>query len=229
MKHIAIIPARSGSKGVKNKNIKYLNGKPLIAYTIQAAQASGIYSNIYVTTDSQEIADIALAEGALIPFLRSQDLANDSALAVDVMIDVLNKINIEKPKETYFSMLQPTTPLRSEEDCKSSHEILLKNSFSSLISITECSEHPYKMVRKSKTNSRLNFLDWPIENPPRQSLPKIYIYNGAFYSSRVDCFLENKTFVNEDTYLYEMPKTRSVNIDDETDFKLAEILVSGSI
>ena len=101
MKHIAIIPARSGSKGVKNKNIKYLNGKPLIAHTIQAAQASGIYSNIYVTTDSQEIADIALAEGALIPFLRSQDLANDSALAVDVMIDVLNKINIEKLKNCW--------------------------------------------------------------------------------------------------------------------------------
>jgi CMP-N-acetylneuraminic acid synthetase len=85
------------------------------------------------------------------------------------------------------------------------------------------------MVRKSNTNSRLNFLDWPIENPPRQSLPKIYIYNGAFYSSRVDFFLENKTFVNEDTYLYEMPKTRSVNIDDEIDFKLAEILVSEGI
>ena len=226
MKHIAIIPARSGSKGVKNKNIRFLNGEPLIAHTIKTAIASEVYSAVYVSTDSEEIAEIAIAEGALVPFLRSKTLAEDSALAVDVMIDALKRISIEKPDQTYFSMLQPTTPLRNKEDCKLVHEILIRNSLSSLISITQCSEHPYKMVRKSNNNSRLNFLDWPYENPPRQSLPEIYIYNGAFYSSKVECFIENKTFVNDDTYLYEMPKERSINIDDEIDFKLAEILAT---
>jgi len=228
MKHIAIIPARSGSKGVKNKNIKILNGLPLITYTIRAAIDSKVYSSIYVSTDSQEIADIAISEGALVPFLRSNNLSNDSALAVDVMLDMLNNIQIEDPATTYFSMLQPTTPLRSSEDCIYTNDILQNSPISSLISVTECSEHPYKMVRKSTDNIRLNFLDWPIENPPRQSLPEIYIYNGAFYSSNVNYFLKNKTFVSSKTYLYEMPKNRSINIDDEIDFSLAEILASAT-
>ncbi len=226
MKHIAIIPARSGSKGVKNKNIKPLNGKPLISHTIQVALSSKVYSDVYVTTDSQDIADIAIADGAIVPFLRTKELASDSALAVDVILDILNKLEIENPDKTYFSMLQPTSPLRNVDDCIQTNRILNQDLCNTLISVAECSEHPYKMVRKSKNNIRLNFLDWPIENPPRQTLPDLYIYNGAFYSSRVDLFQNKKTFVHEDTFLYEMPKIRSVNIDDTIDFMLAELLLS---
>tara|TARA_B100000242_G_scaffold17275_1_gene10593 strand:+ start:34218 stop:34904 length:687 start_codon:yes stop_codon:yes gene_type:complete len=226
MKHIAIIPARSGSKGVKNKNIKPLNGKPLISHTIQVALSSKVYSDVYVTTDSQDIADIAIADGAIVPFLRTKELASDNALAVDVILDTLNKLEIKNPDKTYFSMLQPTSPLRNVDDCIQTNRILNQDLCNTLISVAECSEHPYKMVRKSKNNIRLNFLDWPIENPPRQTLPDLYIYNGAFYSSRVDLFQNKKTFVHEDTFLYEMPKIRSVNIDDTIDFMLAELLLS---
>lgn len=224
MKAIAIIPARAGSQGVKNKNIRMVGGKPLICHTIIAARLSGIYDDIIVTTDSSEIAEISTDSGASVPFLRSPNLADNKALAVDVMVDTLERLNTEYTNDSYFCMLQPTTPLRSVEDCINVHEMMISKSAYSVVSVTECSEHPYKMVRKSSSQLRLNFLDWPIENPPRQSLPKLFVYNGAFYAAKINLFLSQKTFVSDETKLYEMPKERSVNIDDEIDLIFADIL-----
>jgi len=225
MRTIAIIPARAGSQGVKNKNIRLVGGIPLICHTIIAARSSEVYSDVIVTTDSSEIAEIARDAGASVPFLRSDQLANNKALAVDVMVDSLKRLNAEYSDDSYFCMLQPTTPLRSAQDCVSVHEMMMSNLAHSVISVTECSEHPYKMVRKSSSQLRLNFLDWPVENPPRQSLPKLFIYNGAFYAANINLFLDQKTFVSEKTKLYEMPKERSVNIDDEIDLVLADSLL----
>lgn len=225
MKSIAIIPARAGSQGVKNKNIRLVAGIPLICHSIMAARSSGVYSDIIVTTDSSEIAKIATDAGASVPFIRSHNLADNKALAVDVMIDSLKRLYTKYSEDSYFCMLQPTTPLRSAEDCVSVHEMMASKLASSVISVTECSEHPYKMVRKSGSNERLSFLDWPIENPPRQSLPKLFIYNGAFYAANINLFLNQETFVTEKTKLYEMPKERSVNIDDEIDLILADALI----
>lgn len=226
MKTIAIIPARAGSQGVKNKNIRLVGGMPLILHTIMTARSSGVYSDVIVTTDSSEIAEIATDAGASVPFLRSDQLADNKALAVDVMVDSLQRLNAEYSDESYFCMLQPTTPLRSAQDCVNVHEMMMSEPAHSLISVTECSEHPYKMVRKSSSQLRLNFLDWPVENPPRQSLPELFIYNGAFYAAKINLFLAQKTFVSEKTKLYEMPKDRSVNIDDEIDLVLADALLS---
>jgi CMP-N,N'-diacetyllegionaminic acid synthase len=225
MKTIAIIPARAGSQGVKNKNIRLVNGKPLICHTIIAARSSGVYSDVIVTTDSPKIAEIATDAGASVPFIRSDKLADNKALAVDVMVDSLKRLDVEYSDDSYFCMLQPTTPLRSAQDCVNVHEMMTSNLASSVISVTECSEHPYKMVRKSSSQLRLPFLDWPVENPPRQSLPQLFIYNGAFYAANINLFLNQKTFVTEKTKLYEMPKERSVNVDDEIDLILADALL----
>jgi CMP-N,N'-diacetyllegionaminic acid synthase len=226
MKTIAIIPARAGSQGVKNKNIRLVGGMPLICHTIIAARSSGVYSDVIVTTDSSEIAEIATDAGASVPFLRSDQLADNKALAVDVMVDSLKRLNADYSDDSYFCMLQPTTPLRSAQDCVNVHEMMMSKIAHSVISVTECSEHPYKMVRKSSSQLRLNFLDWPVENPPRQSLPKLFIYNGAFYAANINLFLDQKTFVSGKTKLYEMPKERSVNIDDEIDLVLADALLN---
>lgn len=226
MKKIAIIPARAGSKGVKNKNIRLVGGVPLICHSIVTAIESNIYTDVIVTTDSSEIADIAINAGAKVPFIRSAKLSDGKALAVDVMLDVLDKLRIVYCDNSYFVMLQPTSPIRTIDDYMYVDQMMRKKSVQSLISVTECSEHPYKMVRKGPESLRMQFLDWPVENPPRQSLPPVYVYNGAFYAAKINEFLINKSFVTKSTKLYDMPRERSVNIDDELDLILADALLN---
>ena len=224
MKSIAIIPARAGSQGVVNKNIRFVGGIPLICHSIATAISSKVFTDVIVTTDSPEIAEIALNAGASVPFIRSEELSDGRALAVDVMLDTLEKLSSKYCDHSYFAMLQPTSPLRTIEDCIAVNGLIRDKETQSVISVTECSEHPYKMVKKSQAGFRLDFLDWPVENPPRQSLPKIFIYNGAFYAAKINDFLRAKTFVTERTKLYEMPRERSVNIDDELDLMLANAI-----
>lgn len=226
MKILGVIPARGGSKGVPNKNIRLLNGQPLIVHTIQAAVASHVFDKILVTTDSEEIRQIAIEAGAEAPFLRESSLATDTALAVPVIQDATRRAT------DYFGyefeavcMLQPTTPLRSAEDCKKVSEILAADeTLDSVISVVEVSQHPYKMIRKSSDGLMLPFLDWPVENPPRQSLPKVFTYNGAFYLTRTAVLMEAGSFKGNKCHLYEMPFMRSVNIDNALDFDLADII-----
>ena len=226
MKILGVIPARSGSKGVPNKNIRQLGEQPLIVHTINTALASAVFDKVLVTTDSEEIRQIAITAGAEAPFLRDAKLATDIALAVHVIQDATLRAT------QYFGydfeavcMLQPTTPWRTVEDCKNVSEILTADkTLDSVISVVEVSQHPYKMVRKASNGTLTPFLDWPVENPPRQSLPKVFTYNGAFYLTRTGVLMEMGSFKGTKCHLYEMPFVRSLNIDNELDFDLAEII-----
>ena len=228
MKILGLIPARKGSKGVPNKNIKNLAGAPLVTHTVEAALASKVFHRVVVSTDCEVTQAIVENAGAIAPFLREANLADDTALATMVIADALEK------SEVYFSesydvvcMLQPTTPLRSADDCRNVAEIMrTQPNTDSVISVVEAAQNPYKLVRRDADGQLQHFLDWPVENPPRQSLPTFYSYNGAFYATRTDVFKATNSFRGNRCTLYEMPAERSVNIDSLFDFEVAELLLA---
>lgn len=224
---LAVIPARAGSKGVKNKNIRELGDKPLIEYTINAAVESAVFADIWVTTDSPAIQSYAQSRNVFCPQLREESLSGDQALAVDTVVDAL--VRAEKYLSKTFDfvcMLQPTSPLRTFRDCQDAVKLLTSgDGYDSLVSGVAVSEHPHKMFRISEGRLFQKFLDWPVENPPRQTLPEVYVYNGAFYIVDAKILKEKKTFLGKSTIVYTMPRERSVNIDSEIDFRLAEILL----
>ena len=221
---IAIIPARSGSKGLKNKNIKFFKGRPLICHTIETALKSKYISRVIVSTDSKKIAKIAKANGAEIPFLRSKALSSDKANAVDVYIDVLNKIKIrEKIKINNFIVLQPTSPLRISKDIDLAIELFNKKNAYSVISVSKF-EIPVEWILKKKNDKICKKFINLKEIQNRQSAEDLFIPNGAIFVFNANYFKNKKKYYSKKTYGYLMPKERSIDIDDILDFKLAELL-----
>lgn len=227
MSSIAIIPARSGSKGVPDKNIKLLKGKPLMAYTIEAARASGVFDEIMVSTDSAEYAAIAEKYGAKVPFLRSAKNAGDAASTWDTIEEVLQKY--EQIGKTFddFCLLQPTSPLRTAEDIKKAYlEFHRKNAFA-VVSVCEC-EHSPLWCNTLNDNLELKEFIMPNNYSQRQNLKKFYRINGAIYIVNRKKFLKNQFIYRDGSYAYIMSNERSVDIDSELDFKLAELIIADS-
>lgn len=220
-KILAIIPARSGSKGLKDKNVKEMNGKPLIAYTIEVAKESELFSDIIVSTDSEKYANISKKYGAEVPFFRSEDLSGDGASTNDVVIEVLE--NLEKIGKEYdtFIILQPTSPLRTVEDLRNAYGLYKKNKANSVVSVCEMEHSPLWSNTLSESNSMDNFLE-KIGNKNRQQLEKYYRINGAIYISNVEYFKKYKNFYKEKSYAYIMSREHSIDIDEELDFRIAE-------
>jgi CMP-N-acetylneuraminic acid synthetase len=223
-KILAIIPARGGSKGIKDKNIKPLNGKPLIYYSIHESLESNIIQEVMVNTDSEKIASISKKYGAKIPFLRSKELATDEASSVDVIEDTLNYYEQRNISFDYFILLQPTSPLRRREDIIRAFEILEQKNAKSIVSVCEAEHSPLLMNKLDNDLSMKDFLKKE-NDKRRQDFDKYYRLNGAIYISEVKNFLETKNFYGEGSYAYIMPNNRSVDIDNEIDLKLAEIIM----
>lgn len=222
MRILGIIPARGGSKGVPRKNIKLIGDKPLIAYTIGAAANSKLTRTV-VTTDDEEIANVAMRWGGDVPFFRPAELATDLANAVAVMQHAL-QITEEQEGKQYdaIMMLQPTTPFRRTEDIDKAIDILESTGADSVISVVDVDgHHPARMkyVEEGK------IIDPPFceayENQPRQELKKIYIKNGAIYLTRRRTLLKN-SFKGDDCRALIMPVQISANIDNVHDFRYAE-------
>jgi N-acylneuraminate cytidylyltransferase/CMP-N,N'-diacetyllegionaminic acid synthase len=224
---VAIIPARGGSKGVKNKNIKLLNGIPLIAYTIKAAKESGIFDKIIVSTDSKDIADIALQYGAEVPFLRPSELATDTATTKDVILHALDWMNKNDLSFDYFMLLQPTSPLRSCDNIKDAVKVLIDKDANAVISVCEVEHSPLWSNVLPENMSLKNFIRDDVKHKRRQDLPKYYRLNGAIYICEVNMYLKTKDWFSENAYAYVMPSDKSIDIDYEIDFKIAEILIKG--
>ena len=223
-KFLAIIPARSGSKGLKDKNIKLLNDKPLISYTIEAAKKSGIFDYIIVSTDSSNYASISRQYGAEIPFLRSEELSSDTASSTDVIIDVINRLEKLDIKFDFFVLLQPTSPLRNEDDIRSATELLFAKSADSIVSVCESEYSPELMNILDESYNLTNFIS-KNENKRRQDLSKYYRLNGAIYICDTKYFKKNKDFYGPKSYAYIMEKFNSVDIDEQLDFIIAESLI----
>jgi CMP-N,N'-diacetyllegionaminic acid synthase len=223
MNIIGVIPARGGSKGVHKKNIKLLGDFPLISYTIKSALKSNL-SDVIVSTDCNDIADVTKQEGANLPFMRPEKFATDTASSLDVIVHALR--TYEEMNNTSIDaimMLQPTTPFRSTEDINCAIELLQNNpEADSVISVVDVGgTHPARM--KYLENGYLvdpEFCEAK-ENQNRQELIPMYIRNGAIYLSRRETLL-TRSFKGNKSMAYIMPAIRSVNIDTLSDFQYAE-------
>ena len=222
--NLAIIPARSGSKGLKDKNIKLLNGKPLIAYTIEAALKSNIFREVLVSTDSEEYKKVSQEYGAWVPFLRPRCFAEDNTSTNEVIENVL--LTLENMGKTYenFMVLQPTSPLRDENDLKEAFDFFIEKNANSVVSMCEC-EHSPLLTRKLSNEKQLDGFFADLKCSRRQELNNYYRLNGAIYLAKVDYFKKYKDFYKENSYAYIMDKCKSVDIDDMNDFLYAEFLM----
>jgi len=227
-KIVCVIPARGGSKGLPGKNIKKLLDKPLIAYTIEHAKSSKYIDRVIVSTDSQDIADVAKQYKAEVPFIRPGELASDNSSTLDVLIHAIDWI--ERSEGYSFSilvLLHVTTPLRKVEDVDNCIELLVRERADNVFSVTEAHRNPYfNMVEKRDNAVRLvkegNFIT-------RQSASPVFDINCSIYLWWKDILKEKKSLFLDKTQIYIMPKERSIDIDDLIDFKIAEILLKESI
>ena len=228
MNNLAIIPARSGSKGLKDKNIKKLYGKPLIGYSIDAARKSGVFSEIIVSTDSKEYADISVALGAQVPFLRSPEMSNDTASSWDVVIEVLEKYREQGQYFDTVCLLQPTSPLRDDSDIIAGYRLLEEMQGDSITSVCEVDHSPLWSM-KLPDNLSLNSFNKECEDIPRQKLGIYYRLNGAIYIRKIAYAEENVRILNEDDYALIMEKNHSIDIDTQDDFNMAELYMGQMI
>lgn len=223
-KIIAIIPARSGSKGLKNKNIKQLNGKPLMAYSIEAALKSQCFDRIVVSTDSEDYAKIAIEYGAEVPFLRPEHLADDETTINNVIIDLLAKFKNINEEFDCLMLLQPTSPLRSSDDIKKAIKLMKEKDANAVISICEVEHSPLYTGQVPEDLCIDGFIKKGISTR-RQELPNYYRINGAIYLMKTDYLLKYGDYYKEKCYAYLMAKERSIDIDNEFDFILTACLM----
>jgi N-acylneuraminate cytidylyltransferase len=231
---LAIIPARGGSKSIPRKNIKLLAGKPLIGWKVEAAKKSKLITRIIISTDDQEIADVAKSFGAEIPFLRPKEIAQDLSTDVEFIDHALTFL---KEKEGYVPdivlRLPPTSPLCNEDHIDEGIEKLLSTpGADSVRPITEAPKHPYKMWRISDDKSKLvPFLSKEVtgfdepQNMPRQLFPKVYVHTGGMDVLWRKTIEEQRSTSGKHVAYFHMKPEDSVNIDYPIDFEIAEILM----
>lgn len=222
---LAIIPARSGSKGVIDKNIKDLDGKPLLAYSIEAALKADIFDTVMVSTDSLRYADIAQEFGAEVPFLRSQKASSDIASTRECIIDVLDNYRIRGKTYEKFMILQPTSPLRKDQDIIEADKLYKDKNAKSVISVCEMSHSPLWSNTIGTSLSMKGFIDKEFDNR-RQELESYYRINGAIYLHDVEHYLNNEYIYDDTCYAYIMSNSCSIDIDDNLDFIVAEAILS---
>ncbi|MDD6340712.1 MAG: acylneuraminate cytidylyltransferase family protein [Eubacteriales bacterium] len=225
-KVLAVITARSGSKGLKDKNIMPLNGKPLIGHTIDAARESGIFDTVHVSTDSELYAQISRDLGADVPFLRSAENSSDSASSWAVVREVIERYGNEGKVFDTCVLLQPTSPLRTSEDIRNSFALYCEKNAKSVTSVCEV-EHPVQWCFELGEDRLMDsFVNSPYKKCRRQLLPKNYQLNGAIYITSCENILsEDFDFYGEKCYAYVMPHDRSLDIDDDVDLAIAELLM----
>lgn len=227
MRNIAIIIARSGSKGLKDKNIRLLNGKPLMAYTIEAALQSGCFDTVMVSTDSRKYGKIAKEYGAEVPFYRSKETSKDSTSPWDVVKEVLDRYKERGEEYDTFALLQPTSPLRNAEDIRNAYEEFTEKKANAVVSMCEleCAIHLVNKLPKSL--SMKGFITEKQYNKRRQEIRPYYRFNGAIYISKVRTFYKHMNIYEDKCYAYIMDRNRSYDIDSEFDLKIVEAILNG--
>ena len=238
MKNIAIITARSGSKGLPHKNIKMLNGRPLMTWSIKAALDSGMFDTVMVSTDSEEYAKIAREYGAEVPFLRSEATSQDNSSSWDTVAEVLNKYRELGREFDTLMLLQPTSPLRSGEDIKKAYKYFEEKNAKAVIGACETEQNPLLASAFGPSGSfgsdRISLVEMFRDQFKlgdnhsyfrRQALPDFYRANGAMYLVDVKRFEEDHYFYDENCYAYVMEQQNSIDIDTELDFVIAEAVM----
>lgn len=226
-KVLCTICARGGSKGVKNKNIKLLNGKPLIAYTIEQAKQSGLFEHIVISTDSDAIAETTQKNGAEVFFKRSAEMASDTAGKLDVIRDAFLR------SEAHYGCtfdhlidLDATAPLRSVQDILDSYAQFLRDDNDNLITAMPSRRSPYFNLVEVDAQGKVALSKKLSEGVVRrQDAPKSYDMNASIYIWKRDTILEQNSLFLDKTGLYVMPEERSIDIDTELDFEFVEFLM----
>lgn len=217
---LGVIPARGGSKGVPRKNIRVVGGKPLIAWTIEAAQKSKYIDRLILSSEDQEIIKVARNWGCDAPFVRPLDLAQDHTPGIDPVLHAINEV----PGFDYVMLLQPTSPLRTTEDIDQCLEWCLYQDAPSCVTVTSPDKSPYWMYTLGDKRTMCPLISSELITN-RQDLPKVYALNGAIYVAKISFLTTEKSFIHANTAAFIMPKERSLDIDDAFDLDLFDFIV----
>ncbi|RED44290.1 cytidylyltransferase domain-containing protein [Aestuariispira insulae] len=226
-KVLVVITARGGSKGLPGKNIKPLMGKPLIAYTIEAARDSHYVDRIIVSSDSQDIVDTAVAYGAEAPFIRPESLAGDLSKQEDAILHAMDWVEAEEGAYDYVMVLVPTTPLRDAAEVDACLEALVENDDAKAIfTVRECDHHPWQANALPESQSMRDFIDPAIRTKNRQELPQFFQLSGSVCLSEWEHFRKEQSFLTDKTFAYLTDARNGLDIDNLKDFLLAEVYLN---
>lgn len=232
MKILAFIPARGGSKRIPDKNIKLLNNKPLISYTIETAKKSKYINRIVVSTDSEKIANIARKYGADVPFLRPKEISQADSTEMQFFEHALNWFSkYENYEPDLIVLLYPTSPFRKPESIDKAIEEMMKHpEADSLRSVKLCSEHPYKMwvIEDGYLKPFIKGKDPNIHTLSYHLLPTVYIQNASIYITKIATIRNKKSPTGDIIVPFIMDEIESIDINNPIDFKFAELLIKGS-
>lgn len=221
---LAIIPARAGSKGIKDKNIVDLCGKPLIAYSIESALKSKYIDRVVVSTDGDKIAEVAKEYGAEVPFLRPDYLASDTAKTIDCVMHCIEELQNMGDNYDYIVLLQPTQPLRESFHIDEAIELMLEKDAEGLVSICKVKEHPI-LMRTLDDNGNMKRLLECSSTQRRQDFKEFYRVNGVIYINKINENLNRETSLNDNELPYIMDEKYSVDIDELLDIKIAKLMI----
>jgi len=221
IKNLCIIPARGGSKRILKKNIKDFLGKPIIAYSIEAALKSELFEEVMVSTDDAEIANIAKLYGAVVPFMRSDKNADDFATTVDVLIEVIENYRAEGRSFDNIACLYPSAPFTTSNKLQEAYKILLNKKMDTVFPVMTFSFPIQRSLKMS--NGKLEYLYPEFENSRSQDLEKAYHDAGQFYFINTSMLLINKSILSKNTGAIHISELEAQDIDNETDWKIAEI------
>ena len=220
-KVLAVIPARGGSKGVPRKNIRPLAGKPLLAWSIEAAGGSRYIDRLVLSSDDAEIIRVAREAGCEVPFVRPAELARDDTPGIEPVLHTLEML----PGYDYVVLLQPTSPFRTAADIDRCIETCAAKGAPACVSVTHPDKSPFWMYTLDGETRMTPILPPPEGFFRRQDLPQVYALNGAVYVAETEWLLKNRTFITEETLGCVMSKENSVDIDTEQDLAFCEFLL----
>lgn len=217
---LALIPARGGSKGIKNKNIIDLCGKPLVSYSIESGKRSNYIDDVVVTTDSNEIADVAKKFNAWVPFMRPRSLASDTSKTIDCVLHAVHTLETMGHYYDLCILLQPTQPLRTTEDIDKSIHTFFEYKCESLLSVSPVNDAPI-LIRQLNKDGTLTHLINQTSTVRRQDMLPYYVVNGCIYINKIEDLCESTSF-NDNKTAFIMSKDHSVDIDNPSDLDLAK-------
>ena len=221
---LGIIPARGGSKGIPHKNITKLNGKPLIVHTIEAAKKSKLLNKIVVSTDDKKIATISKRHGIQV-IHRPSKLAKDDTGGTPVFIHTIKEIMQEDFEPDIIVILQPTSPLRNNQDIDNAIRLFLNNNCDSVVSICKVEHPPFWIFKKTNSDKLNRFIKTGKTIKRRQDSPPLYRLNGAVYVTTKQNLFKTKKIITSNIRGYVMPVERSADIDSYFDLKISELLL----
>jgi CMP-N,N'-diacetyllegionaminic acid synthase len=226
-KVLVIVPARSGSKGLKDKNILEIHGKPLLAWPINAALKSKYVDEVVLSTDSETYKQIGLEQGAKVPFLRPVEFSGDNIESIDVIFHCIEWFEDQSMVFDILVLLEPTSPMTETIDIDNALEKLLSSpSSTSIVGVSkaECN-HPIFAYKKAESSLLEPFINQTGQAIRRQELDDAFYLDGSLYISCIKALKKEKTFYTESTMGFEFPKWKAFEIDDEIDFEIVELLM----